>query len=86
MAVIFLVFARNPAPEEFVILVTEALSRISPNLTVSERTEDTITFTSPVLQTIEIYHDIVESWFHSDPPIITTSRMTASPPLLLPRL
>lgn len=76
MTIIYLRFSQNPAGEESIALVTEALQKINPDLTESERTEDTITFTSPD-HLVDIYGDIFRSWLNSDPPIIDTWRMLA---------
>ncbi|KAJ5971518.1 uncharacterized protein N7479_001436 [Penicillium vulpinum] len=76
MTVIYLRFSQNPAPEQSIILVAETLQKINTDLSESERTEDSITFTSPD-HNVDIYGDIFESWLDSDPPVINTWRMLA---------
>ncbi|KAJ5823778.1 hypothetical protein N7447_006118 [Penicillium robsamsonii] len=74
MTVVYLQFSQNPAPEQSIILVTEALQKINSDLSESERTEDSVTFTSTD-HDVNIYGDIFQSWLDSDPPVVDTWRM-----------
>ncbi|KAJ5503755.1 hypothetical protein N7463_006629 [Penicillium fimorum] len=74
MTIIYLHFSQNPAPKQSIILVTEALQKINPDLSESERTEDSITFTSTD-HDVNLYGDIFQLWLDSDPPVIDTWRM-----------
>lgn len=76
MTIIFLRFSKNPAPVEDIALVTETLQKINPGLAETDRTEDTITFTSPD-NNVNLFDGIFEQWLHSEPPVITTFRMLA---------
>ncbi|KAJ5800859.1 uncharacterized protein N7518_002927 [Penicillium psychrosexuale] len=76
MTIIYLRFSKNPAPVEDIALVTKTLRDINPGLDETERTEDTITFSSPD-HDVDIFGEIFEEWLHSEPPVITTFRMLA---------
>ena len=76
MTIIYLRFSKNPAPDEDIALVTETLRNINPGLGETERTEDTITFSSPD-HDADVFGEIFEEWLHSEPPVIKTFRMLA---------
>ncbi|KAJ5170014.1 uncharacterized protein N7500_002797 [Penicillium coprophilum] len=76
MTVIYLQFSHSPVPEKSIILVTEALQKINPNLSESERTEDSIAFSS-IDHDVDIYGNIFQSLLDSNPPLIDTWRMLA---------
>ncbi|KAJ5806650.1 uncharacterized protein N7503_004252 [Penicillium pulvis] len=76
MTIIYLEFSQSPVSEDSIALVTEALQKINTDLIETERTEDSITFTSPD-HLVDIYGDIFQSWLNSDPPVIDTWRMMA---------
>ncbi|KAJ5217995.1 uncharacterized protein N7498_000094 [Penicillium cinerascens] len=76
MTIIYLRFLKNPDPVEDIVLVTETLQKINPDLSETERTEDTITFSSPD-HDVDIFGNIFDEWLHSEPPVIITFRMLA---------
>jgi hypothetical protein len=76
MTIIYLRFVKTPTPEEDFEYVTERLHQINPGLRETERTENTITFSSPD-HDCSIYGDLFHSWLYPPNPIIDTYQMLA---------
>jgi hypothetical protein len=76
MTIILLRFVKNPAPEEDFVYVTEALHQINPDLRETERTENTITFSSPD-HNADLYGTLLQAWLNPPNPLIDTYRMLA---------
>ncbi|KAF3389302.1 hypothetical protein F1880_004355 [Penicillium rolfsii] len=73
---IFLRFSNNPASSEDIAFVIKAVREINPKISETDRTEDTITFTSPD-NDIDSLSEPFQAWLDWAHPIITTWRLVA---------
>lgn len=77
MTVIYLQFPESPDLEENILIVTQTLQAINPDLHESARTDNSITFTSWDSD-LEVYGGIFHFWANSEPPMINAWRMSGS--------
>ncbi|KAJ5322715.1 hypothetical protein N7452_011004 [Penicillium brevicompactum] len=77
MTVIYLEFPESPVSQDTILVVTQILQAINPSLCESERTHDSITFTSTDSD-VEVYGGIFQFWANSEPPLICAWRVSGS--------